>query len=271
MARWPRRSTRSELRLNRRADQVRRAIAVALGNRLSDGKLDDVVVQSPERRYRIRVRHGIRDENDGRDDDAFDQHRSRRSQAALYRIGHGSAAISHRATERDADTHAAAESRFDSRHDTTARGTLDAEHAHEHGAPFIGAVVYRAQAARRVRGPAKLAQRVDDEPHEAVDAAGTRRHAVAPRLTNGANNTDANVRVRRNAHADADVSRARTCAEKIDAGFGLETLRLLAALLRVRGATGADDRERTDCDRSTPAERPRSRPHVARSRHSMSV
>jgi hypothetical protein len=90
-------------------------------------------------------------------------------------------------------------------------------------------------------------------------------------LTNGANDTDADVGVRRNAHADADVSRAGTCSEEVDARFGLETLRMLASLLPVRRATGADDRERTDCDRSTPAERPRSWAHVARSRQSMSV
>jgi hypothetical protein len=151
---------------------MRGTIAVALGNGLPDGKIDDIVVQSPERGYRIRMRHGIGDEHDGRDDDAFEEHQSRRPHCALAGIRHDSAAIAHRATERDADTHAAAESRFDSGHDTTARGALDTEHSNEHAAPLVGAIVYRAQPSRRVRRPAKLAQRVDDESHEAVDAAG---------------------------------------------------------------------------------------------------
>jgi hypothetical protein len=187
-------------------------------------------------------------------------------------VGHSSPPAAHRSTESDAYTHTAPEPRLDGWNHPAPSRALDAKESDEHTTPRLVTIVDGADAAGRVRRPAKLAQRIDEKSRESVDAPGASRLSVAPRLTHGANDAEPDIRVRGNAQANADVSRARTSIDEIDPCFRLYSRRpLLGSLLRIRRTHRTQDGDHNDRDRATPGDHAGSLPHVARSRQSMRV
>lgn len=182
-----------------------------------------------------------------------------------------SASVSHCAPHRYADPRAATEPRLDGRNYTAHRRTLDAQQTHEHGAPFLRAVVDGRESAGSIRGPSKLTQRIDNEAHESINTTGGRSFTVGPCLADRADEPQPHVEAHRNAQAEADVRRFRPRVDEIRSGLGLPSRRRRLASLLGRCITRRDAEGERDHDDSSRPARAMPRPHVARSRHSASV